>query len=165
MPIFFTDGSCRAKTRLGGWGYVRVLEDGTALRYGYAAYSDTTVNRMELMAVIRAIESVRGKNKRIRIFTDSKVTILGCRRVLQGLAKFDKIANGDLFLRFRNAAAGQRIELTHVKGHTGIHFNEVADKLAGRGYIEAKQGLNTVISDTKRDAPEEGRPLKTMFAA
>ena len=165
MPVFFTDGSCHGQTGLGGWGYVRVLSDGRQLSSAYEPYSNTTVNRMELMAVIRAIESVRGQGKRIRIFTDSQVTIQGARRVLRGHAKFDKIANGDLWLRFRNAAAGQRVSLTHVKGHSGIHHNEVADHLAGRGFSAAKAGCPTTIQDTKRDAPDAGRPSRTLFDA
>lgn len=155
MAIFYCDGSCHNDTGLGGWGYIRILKNQQVIHKRYDSYCDTTNNRMELMSVIEAIKSVSNKST-IRIYTDSMYVIMVARKIVSN--NFS-IPNGDLWLDYVKALRGRSIVFTHVKGHSGITFNELADKLADKGYQLAKAG------QCKKDVRRTTVPNKSLFGS
>lgn len=148
MPTFYTDGSCNnhRDSRLGGCAYVRVLQNGQHLLRAFSRpFSCTSSNRMELMAVILALESLT-KPSKVAIYSDSLYVI----KVARFLATRDvrpTLKNKDLWHRYKYVARQHRIEFTHVRGHRGNHFNEIADVLAGRAHDLAKVTPPEEIAD------------------
>ena len=141
----FTDGACRGNPGPGGWGVV--------MRYGKVEKElcggefETTNNRMELMAAIRGLESLK-RPSRVRLTTDSQYVMKGVtewmdnwkRRNWQTAAK-KPVKNVDLWQRLDAALAPHAVEWEWVRGHTGHAENERADQLANRGIDElAKVG-------------------------
>lgn len=136
----YTDGACRGNPGPGGWGAV--------LRYRghekdlHGGEKDTTNNRMELMAAIRALESLSRPCK-IRLTTDSQYVMKGVTEWMvnwkkRGWKTADKkpVKNVDLWQRLDQALAGHQVEWAWVKGHSGHPENERADALANRGIDE-----------------------------
>ncbi|MBF2760972.1 MAG: ribonuclease HI [Ectothiorhodospiraceae bacterium AqS1] len=130
----FTDGACRGNPGPGGWGAV--------LRYKAhekeisGAESPTTNNRMEMMAAIKALESLR-RPSRVRISTDSAYLKNGITRWIADwkrrnwrTADRKEVKNVDLWQRLERVAADHEIEWVWVKGHAGHEGNERADALA-----------------------------------
>lgn len=140
--IAYTDGACRGNPGPGGWG--------VSLRYGNhekelcGGESPTTNNRMELMAAISALESLR-ETCAVTLHTDSKYVLQGLTEWLPGWKKrgwktADKkpVKNQDLWERLDAAAARHQVDWKWVKGHSGDPGNENADRLANKG-LEATQ--------------------------
>ncbi|MDG4787276.1 ribonuclease HI [Micromonospora sp. WMMD1102] len=138
----FTDGACSGNPGPGGWG--AVLRYGTVekeLHGGEAV--PTTNNRMELMAAIRALESLT-RPVAVQIYVDSTYVRDGITKWLpnwkrngwQTAAK-QPVKNADLWQRLETAAARHQVRWHWVKGHAGHPENERADQLAVRGMREA----------------------------
>src|SRR6185503_21346832 len=133
----FTDGACRGNPGPGGWGVLfRFKSEEKELYGGEVA---TTNNRMELTAVIRALEALK-RPCRVRVHTDSKYVQLGISKWIHSWKKngwrtTDKkpVKNADLWRRLDELAAEHEIEWVWVKGHSGHDGNERADALANRG--------------------------------
>jgi len=137
----YTDGACKGNPGPGGWGVL--MESGGRTREIYGGESPTTNNRMELMAVIRALEALK-RPCRVRLHTDSQYVQLGISRWIHGWKKngwrtADKkpVKNADLWLELDALAAKHEIEWLWVKGHAGHDGNERADALANLGVAEA----------------------------
>jgi len=136
----FTDGACSGNPGPGGWG-VLLRHDGQEkeLHGGEAA---TTNNRMELMAAIRAIESLKRPVK-ARLHTDSQYVMKGITEWIndwkrRGWRTADKkpVKNVDLWQRLEAALAQHDVKWVWVRGHAGHAENERADELARRGIAE-----------------------------
>ena len=133
----FSDGACKGNPGPGGWGAVlRFNSRDKELWGGEAA---TTNNRMELMAVIRALEALKGPST-VRVFTDSQYVQKGISEWIhswkrKGWKTADKkdVKNVDLWKELDELASRHRIEWHWVKGHAGHPENERADQLANRG--------------------------------
>jgi ribonuclease HI len=133
----FSDGACRGNPGPGGWGVVlRFKGQEKELWGGEAA---TTNNRMELMAVIRALEALKGPSE-VRVFTDSQYVQKGISEWIhswkrKGWKTADKkdVKNVDLWKELDALAARHRIDWRWVKGHAGHPENERADRLANKG--------------------------------
>jgi ribonuclease HI len=136
----FTDGACRGNPGPGGWGAI--------LRYAgqekelYGGERDTTNNRMELMAAIMALESLK-RGCQVRLTTDSEYVKKGISEWMhawkrRGWRTADKkpVKNKDLWLRLDAAVQQHDIEWHWVRGHSGHLENERADQLANRGIDE-----------------------------
>ena len=115
------------------------MSGGGLTRELYGGELATTNNRMELMAVIRALEALK-KPCRVRLHTDSQYVQLGISKWIHGWKKngwrtADKkpVKNADLWLRLDELAAKHEIEWHWVKGHSGHPENERADALANLG--------------------------------
>ena len=139
----WTDGACSGNPGPGGWGAVLVYGESEKVLSGGEAH--TTNNRMELTAVIRALEALKRKC-RIRLHTDSKYVQLGITEWIhawkkRGWKTADKkpVKNEDLWRRLDEAAARHVVEWKWVKGHSDDVMNDRADALA-RGAIK---GLRT----------------------
>jgi len=137
----YTDGACKGNPGPGGWG--ALMESGGRTREIYGGEPATTNNRMELMAVIRALEALK-KPCRVRLHTDSQYVQLGISKWIHGWKKngwrtADKkpVKNADLWLELDALAAKHDIEWLWVKGHAGHDGNERADALANLGVAES----------------------------
>lgn len=134
MIEIFTDGACRGNPGPGGWG--AVLRAGAHEKKISGAEKHTTNNRMELMAVIKALESVKNSSK-IAITTDSQYVKNGISLWIHGWKKngwktSDKkpVKNIDLWQELDTLVQSHDISWHWVRGHTGHPENELADELA-----------------------------------
>lgn len=140
----YTDGACRGNPGPGGWG--ALLTSGEHAKELSGAEPLTTNNRMELTAVIRALEALK-RPSQLRIFTDSEYVRRGITEWLRnwkarGWKTADRkpVKNQDLWERLDALAAGHEVEWRWVKGHAGIPGNERVDRLANEA-IDAMQAL------------------------
>lgn len=130
----YTDGSAHYKTGIGGSGYL-VLQGGEIVHQASKGFTQTTNNRMELLAVISAVNYIP-KGARIRVFTDSQYAIKVLTRPPSAKKK-----NLDLLFRFKEVSEGKKVSFVWVKGHNGNKYNEMADKLANGAYNEMTESL------------------------
>ena len=131
----YTDGSCLGNPGTGGYACVFVKDNENIFNI-VESFSDTTNNRMELMAVITALQSINSKEK-YKIYCDSTYCIDGATKWIKGWLKngwktSDKkdVKNKDLWLKYLENSSQVNFELIKVKSHIGIKFNELADMLA-----------------------------------
>jgi ribonuclease HI len=139
----FTDGACSGNPGPGGWG--AVLRHGTHEKELHGAERETTNNRMELMAAIRALESLK-RPVTVHIYTDSTYVRNGMTKWISGwkrngwrTATKAPVKNVDLWLRLVAAIEGHDVQWFWLKGHAGHPENERADKLARSGIDDARQ--------------------------
>ena len=127
----YTDGASRGNPGKGGYGIVMMA--GKHYKELSAGYRFTTNNRMELLAVITALETLKFTNTEITIVTDSKYVVdaVEKRWVFGWVQKnFKGKKNADLWKRFLEVYKIHRVKFQWIKGHAGHHWNEEADKLA-----------------------------------
>ncbi len=132
----FSDGACRGNPGPGGWGALLRYKGHEKLLSGAEAH--TTNNRMEMMAAIQALESLRRPCK-VHVTTDSQYLHKGITEWLAGWKKrgwktADKkpVKNTDLWQRLDQALATHEVKWHWVRGHSGHPENERADQLATR---------------------------------
>lgn len=125
----WTDGSCLGNPGPGGWG--ALLTFGEHERELSGGEDDTTNNRMELMAAIGALESLK-RPCQVELWSDSKYVIDGITSWIHGWRKrgWKKVKNRDLWERLDEARGPHDIEWRWVKGHSGDENNERVDRLA-----------------------------------
>lgn len=136
----YTDGACRGNPGPGGWG--ALLRAGEREKELYGAEAQTTNNRMELMAAIRALEALK-RPVEVSLTTDSEYLRKGITEWLpqwkrRGWKTADKkpVKNQDLWERLERALGRHRIRWHWIKGHSGHPENERADRLANRAIDE-----------------------------
>jgi ribonuclease HI len=137
----FTDGACSGNPGPGGWGAILRWKGHEKELFGGEA--DTTNNRMELMAAIQALESLK-RSSRVALYTDSTYVRDGIKSWIHGwkrngwkTAAKKPVKNEDLWRRLDAATADHDIAWHWVKGHAGHPENERADELARQGAVEA----------------------------
>jgi ribonuclease HI len=130
----YTDGACRGNPGPGGWAATLQWEG--HLRELSGAERDTTNNRMELTAVIRALEALK-RSMPVRVYTDSQYVRQGITEWMANWKKRDwrtadkkPVKNRDLWEALDAAAARHQVEWHWVKGHSGVPGNERVDALA-----------------------------------
>jgi len=130
----FTDGACSGNPGPGGWG--ALLRYGAAEKELSGGDADTTNNRMELMAAIVALESLKRPSE-VRLTTDSVYVRDGITKWLANwkrngwkTAAKKPVKNIDLWVRLDEAQAPHRIDWRWIKGHSGHPENERCDELA-----------------------------------
>ena len=133
----YSDGACRGNPGPGGWGVL--LRSRGAEKELWGGEADTTNNRMELTAVIRALEALK-RPSRVRLYTDSQyvqkgisVWIRQWKRRGWRTADRKPVKNVDLWQRLDELAAVHDVEWHWVRGHAGHIENERADRLANKG--------------------------------
>jgi ribonuclease HI len=147
----FTDGACKGNPGPGGWGaWLRYGEREKELFGGEPA---TTNNRMELTAVIRALEALKGR-RRVRVHTDSQYVKNGITEWIhdwkkRGWRTVDRkpVKNQDLWQRLEELMGRHEVHWVWVKGHSGHDGNERADALANRGVATLGDGHRMGTSD------------------
>jgi ribonuclease HI len=98
-----------------------------------AGFLHTTNNRMELMAVIVGLESLKGAGHSVRVFSDSKYVVDAfLKNWISGwrMRRFEKVKNPDLWMRLLRAMEGHRVTYHWVKGHADNPLNNRCDELA-----------------------------------
>lgn len=133
----YTDGACKGNPGPGGWG--ALLKSGAHERELCGGEPHTTNNRMELTAVIRALEALK-RPSRVEIYTDSEYVKNGITVWLpnwkrRGWRTADRkpVKNVDLWQALDAAASRHAVRWHWVRGHAGHAENERADRLANRG--------------------------------
>lgn len=152
----FTDGA--AKGNPGNGGYGAILRYGNKEKELSQGYRLTTNNRMELLAVIVALEEVKKRDIPIVVYSDSKYVIDSItKNWIHGWVKtgFKGKKNKDLWMRYLKVAHGLQITFTWVKGHNGHPENERCDVLA----VQAAESKNLLIDE----AFEQSRTNEDLF--
>jgi ribonuclease HI len=140
--VIHTDGACKGNPGPGGWGAL-VERDGAVVEL-CGGENPTTNNRMEMMAVIRALESLgAGAAATVDLYTDSQYVKNGIETWIHGwkrngwrTADRKPVKNADLWRELDTLAARHRIRWHWVRGHNDHPGNERADALANRGVVE-----------------------------
>jgi ribonuclease HI len=143
MINIYTDGACKGNPGPGGWG--ALILQGDTKNEIYGGEANTTNNRMEIMAVIRALKTINVENE-ITVFTDSTYVQKG---INEWIAKWKingwrtsnkkEVKNKDLWVQLDNLTSQLKINWVWVKGHSGHPGNDRADYLANKGV--GMQGL------------------------
>ncbi|WP_303784530.1 ribonuclease HI [Azovibrio restrictus] len=139
----YTDGACKGNPGPGGWG--ALLRAGAHEKEMWGGEPDTTNNRMELTAVIRALEALK-RPVSARVHTDSRYVQQGISEWIHGWKKNGwktaskaPVKNADLWQQLDRLASRHRLQWIWVKGHAGHPENERADALANRGIEELQR--------------------------
>ncbi len=131
MIEIYTDGSSRGNPGPGGYGIVMIYKD--KRKELFQGYKLTTNNRMELLAVIRALEEVKTNKYKIKIYSDSKYVVESVEKgwIWNWQKKsFKNKQNVDLWKMFIPLYKKYDVKLIWVKGHDGNTENERCDFLA-----------------------------------
>lgn len=130
----FTDGACSGNPGPGGWAAILRWRDTEKELSGYA--SDTTNNRMEMIAAIQGVEALK-RGVQARLYTDSTYVRDGITRWIERwkqngwrTAAKKPVKNEDLWRRLDTALEGHQVEWHWIKGHSGHVENERCDQLA-----------------------------------
>lgn len=134
MLKIWTDGSCLGNPGPGGWGFIATDGKNVAERCG--GEKNTTNNKMELTAVIKALTAAK-KHAEVEIHTDSQYVKNGMESWIKnwkakGWKTADKkpVKNKELWQQLDELASNVKIHWVWVKGHAGEEFNERVDDLA-----------------------------------
>jgi len=140
--VIYTDGACKGNPGVGGWG--AILRSGAHEKELFGGESHTTNNRMELTAVIRALESLKRPSE-VDLFTDSQYVKNGIESWIHnwrrnGWKTSDKkdVKNADLWRELGALVARHDITWHWVKGHADNEGNLRADALANQGVDAAR---------------------------
>ena len=134
MIKIYTDGSCLSNPGNGGWAAI-INNDGDILKIS-GSEKDTTNNKMELMAPIRALQKI-SQDEQVEIYTDSKYVKLGITEWIHKwiknnwlTSKKEPVKNKELWIELYNLTKSFKINWIWVKAHAGNQLNEEVDLLA-----------------------------------
>jgi len=150
----FTDGACSGNPGKGGFGILMRVPEKKYQKTYSKGFRKTTNNRMELLAVIVALEQIKSEGHEIHIFTDSKyVSEAINQKWIFGWVKkgFAKVKNPDLWKRFYPLFKKYNPKFHWIKGHNGHPENEICDQLA----VQASQSPS-LETDEFFENPDEG---------
>ena len=143
--VIYTDGACSGNPGPGGWGVLLNWKDHKKELFG--GELESTNNRMELMAAIQALESLKRPGN-IALYTDSTYVRDGITKWIYAWKRNGwrtsakkPVKNEDLWKRLEAALVGHNVEWYWIKGHAGHLGNERADKLARDGILKITGGL------------------------
>tara|TARA_B110000444_G_scaffold197331_1_gene188140 strand:- start:241 stop:699 length:459 start_codon:yes stop_codon:yes gene_type:complete len=136
----FSDGACKGNPGLGGWGVL--IKNSKTLNELKGSQQQTTNNRMELIAVIEGLKSIK-KHSHIQITTDSMYVKNGINQWINNWKKNGwrtaakkPVKNKDLWQELDELVQNYSIKWLWVKGHSGHPGNERADQLANEAIEE-----------------------------
>jgi ribonuclease HI len=146
----FTDGACKGNPGPGGWA--AILRFGKHEKILSGADPDTTNNRMELTAAIKALEALK-RPCSIKLSTDSKYLMLGITEWINGwkarnwrTSQNSPVKNDDLWKTLDQLNSRHRVKWSWVRGHIGHPENELADQLA-------RKALKDLLSSDNNHKP------------
>lgn len=149
--IIYTDGAARGNPGPGGYGIV--MKSGRHRKELSEGFRNTTNNRMELLAVIVALEKLKIENSLVEVYTDSKYVADAVEKgwVFNWEKKqFKKRKNPDLWIRFLKVYRKHQVKFYWVRGHANNIENECCDKLA----VEASKKTNLLIDEAYENSDE-----------
>ena len=147
--IIYTDGAARGNPGPGGYGIV--MKAGQHRKELSEGFRKTTNNRMELLAVIVALEKLKFENSDVEIYTDSKYVADAVEKGwVFGWEKkqFKKKKNPDLWIRFLKIYRNHQVKFHWIKGHANNIENEQCDKLAVEASKKSKLLIDEVYENT-----------------
>ena len=150
----YTDGSSKGNPGKGGYGVI--IKDKDSIVELSEGYRLTTNNRMELLAVIVGIESIKKENQTILITSDSKYVI---DSVVKGWVfnwqkrGFKKKKNPDLWKRFLVVYNKHKIDFEWIRGHSGHIENERCDQLAVDASTKAQLKIDSYFENLNNESP------------
>ncbi|QHD65339.1 ribonuclease HI [Neorickettsia findlayensis] len=134
--VIYTDGACLGNPGPGGWAAM-IIQRGVGEKIISGREADSTNNRMELLAVIKALESFDQKGKRVTVYTDSTYVYRGITVWIKSWMKNNwrnssggAVKNKEMWVRLHAVAAEHTIRWLWVKAHNGDHYNEIVDRAA-----------------------------------
>jgi len=143
MIVIFTDGACSGNPGPGGWGCVAAYADGKVRELG-GGEANTTNNRMEMTAVLRALQALKAPCD-VTLHTDSRYVIDGMTKWIHGWQKNGwktaakkPVLNAELWQELIAVARPHAIDWRWVKGHAGHAENERVDQLASQAALSVK---------------------------
>jgi ribonuclease HI len=143
----YTDGACKGNPGIGGWGAWLKYNGNEKSIFG--GEENTTNNRMEMTAVIRALEALKRPSE-VKLYTDSSYVQKGMIEWMAGwksknwrTANKKPVKNDDLWKQLDTLANLHQIEWIWVKGHAGNDGNERADQLANAGVEQVINNKST----------------------
>ena len=146
MIKIYTDGACKGNPGIGGWGALLVHNEQSIEMFD--GELETTNNRMELKAVIEALNHATSMNDDVQIYTDSSYVQKGIQEWIlnwkkNGWRSSNKkpVKNQDLWQKLDTLNSSLKVEWFWVKGHAGHPGNERADFLANEGVKKIQQGI------------------------
>ena len=148
MIELFTDGASSGNPGPGGYGVI--LRAGKHYKELSEGFRKTTNNRMELLAVIKGLESIKKLAQAVTIYTDSKYIIDSVdKKWVFGWVKtaFKGKKNKDLWIRFLNVYKQHTVKFIWVKGHNGHPENERCDELAVIARKQKELLIDTVFEE------------------
>ncbi|MGB0429436.1 MAG: ribonuclease HI [Bacteroidia bacterium] len=148
-PIeIYTDGAASGNPGPGGYGIV--MRFGSYEKEFSDGFRKTTNNRMELLAVIIALQKIKNPGHNVLVFTDSKYVVDSVeKKWLNGWVKkgFKGKKNVDLWKKYLEVSKHHNIRFKWIKGHAGHPENERCDRLA----VEASQGALKVDTNYENE--------------
>jgi ribonuclease HI len=167
--IIFADGASSGNPGPGGWGAIIATPTGQVTELG-GGDPQTTNNRMELLATLKALTQIRGYSGKVVVYTDSVYVIRGITQWIWGwrkngwkTAEGQEVVNQDLWKALSGELAQQKekvkVDWKHVRGHSGVPGNERVDEIAvsfskGRP-TRLYSGLLTSYTVPIHDIPED----------
>jgi len=138
----YTDGACSGNPGAGGWGAVLLYKDRKKEIYG--AEKETTNQRMELQAVISALNSLKVTGWEVTVYSDSAYVVNAFKQKWidnwqkNGWmnSKKEAVANQDLWQQLLLLTGRNQVNMEKVKGHSGDRYNERCDELARQAIKE-----------------------------
>ena len=146
MIEIYTDGASSGNPGPGGYG--AILRSGNHYKELSEGFRKTTNNRMELLAVIKALEAIKSPGQTVVIYSDSKYVIdaIDKKWVYGWLQKgFKDKKNKDLWLRYLDVSKLHNIKFIWVRGHAGHKENERCDELAVAAYKQPNLAIDSVF--------------------
>ena len=153
MIHIYTDGACSGNPGKGGYGIVMEWVGKPYKKEFSKGFRKTTNNRMELLAVIEALEKLKSDNLEVLVFSDSKYVVdaIDKKWVFNWEKKgFKDKKNIDLWKRFLKVYRKHKIRFKWIKGHNNHPQNERCDQLA----VKAAQGKNLGVDTGFEQKPE-----------
>lgn len=153
--IIYTDGACSGNPGVGGWGVIIFSHTQKTKTTIYGGEADTTNNRMELKAVIKALEEIPfNPNSSVALYTDSKYVQIGLQSWIINwkkngwkTSKKEDVKNRDLWEMLDHASSSINLTLNYVKAHHTNQFNNEVDNLAKLGKI----AINKIIKKVTKE--------------
>ena len=146
MIKIYTDGACKGNPGIGGWGALLVHNEQSIEMFD--GELETTNNRMELKAVIEALNHATSMNDDVQIYTDSSYVQKGIQEWILNWKKNgwrssnkEPVKNQDLWQELDTLNSSLKVEWFWVKGHAGHPGNERADFLANEGVKKIQQDI------------------------
>jgi ribonuclease HI len=146
--VIYTDGAALGNPGPGGYG--AVLMFGPHRRELSEGFRLTTNNRMELLAVIKALQLITDKSHSINIYTDSKYV---CDAIEKGWLEnwrkkgYAKVKNPDLWQLFYKMKTEYKLKFHWVKGHAGHAENERCDELAVQAALQGPHSIDAFFEN------------------